>query len=137
MSEPDIRQRLPYRTLLYLCIYKRLKNHVASFRVHTSYNETGINTGAAAIAQAISRRLPTAAARVRSQVTSVGFVVDKVALGQVFSEHFGFLCKFSFHRLLQNHCHIVWGWYNRPNSGRPTKWTQSHPTSKKTEKNCL
>jgi hypothetical protein len=26
----------------------------------------------------------------------VGFVVDKVALEQVFSEHFGFPCQFSF-----------------------------------------
>jgi hypothetical protein len=25
--------------------------------------------------------------------------VDKVALGQVFSEYFGFPCKFSFHQL--------------------------------------
>jgi hypothetical protein len=33
----------------------------------------------------------------------VGFVVDKVALGQVFSEYFGFLCQFSFHRLLHIH----------------------------------
>jgi hypothetical protein len=30
----------------------------------------------------------------------VGFVVDKVALGQVFSECFGFPHQFSFHRLL-------------------------------------
>jgi hypothetical protein len=28
------------------------------------------------------------------------FVVDKVALGQVFSEYFGFPCQFSFHQLL-------------------------------------
>jgi hypothetical protein len=27
----------------------------------------------------------------------VGFVVDKVAMGQVFSEYFGFSCQFSFH----------------------------------------
>jgi hypothetical protein len=27
----------------------------------------------------------------------VGFVVDKVALGKVFSEYFGFPCQFSFH----------------------------------------
>jgi hypothetical protein len=53
-----------------------------------------------AIAQAVSRLLPTAAAWVRSQV---GFVVDKVALGQFFSEYFGFPCQFSFHRLLPNH----------------------------------
>jgi hypothetical protein len=33
----------------------------------------------------------------------VGFVVDKVALGQVFSEYFGFPCQFAFHRLLQIH----------------------------------
>jgi hypothetical protein len=30
----------------------------------------------------------------------VGFVVDKVALGQVLSEYFGFPCQFSFQRLL-------------------------------------
>jgi hypothetical protein len=33
----------------------------------------------------------------------MGFVVDNVALGQVFSEYFGFLCQFSFHRLLHTH----------------------------------
>jgi hypothetical protein len=31
----------------------------------------------------------------------VGFVVDKVALGQVFSEYFGFSCQFEFHQLLK------------------------------------
>jgi hypothetical protein len=29
----------------------------------------------------------------------VGFVVDKVALGQVFSEYFGFSCQSSFHQI--------------------------------------
>jgi hypothetical protein len=33
----------------------------------------------------------------------VGFVVDKVALGQVFSEYFGFPCQLSSHRLLHTH----------------------------------
>jgi hypothetical protein len=33
----------------------------------------------------------------------VGFVMDKVALRQVFSEYFGFPCQFSFHRLLHIH----------------------------------
>jgi hypothetical protein len=33
----------------------------------------------------------------------VGFVVDKVALGQVFSEYFDFSCQFSFHRLFHTH----------------------------------
>jgi hypothetical protein len=36
----------------------------------------------------------------------VGFVVDKVMLGQVFSEYFGFPCKSSFHQLLHNHPHL-------------------------------
>jgi hypothetical protein len=35
----------------------------------------------------------------------VEFVVDKVALGQVFSEYFGFPCQSSLHRLLHNHHH--------------------------------
>jgi hypothetical protein len=35
----------------------------------------------------------------------VGFVVDKVVLGQVFSQYFGFSCQFSFHRLLHIHHH--------------------------------
>jgi hypothetical protein len=34
----------------------------------------------------------------------VGFVVDKAALGRVFSEYFGFLCQ-SFHRFLHYHNH--------------------------------
>jgi hypothetical protein len=39
----------------------------------------------------------------------VGFVVDKVALGQVFSEYFGFPCRSSFHQLLHNHPHLSSG----------------------------
>jgi hypothetical protein len=39
----------------------------------------------------------------------VGFVVDKVALGQVFSEYFGFPFQFSFHRLLHFHHHVSSG----------------------------
>jgi hypothetical protein len=46
-----------------------------------------------AIAQAFSRWLPTVAARVRARVWQVGIVVDKMALGQVFSEYFGFPCQ--------------------------------------------
>jgi hypothetical protein len=55
------------------------------------------------IAQAVSRWLPTAVARVRSQVRSCGILVDKVALGQVFSEYFVFPRQSSFHQLLHNH----------------------------------
>jgi hypothetical protein len=33
----------------------------------------------------------------------VGFVVDKVALGQIFSEYIGFVNRSSFRQLLYNH----------------------------------
>jgi hypothetical protein len=58
-----------------------------------------------AIAQAVSRWLPTVAARIRVRVDHVGFVVDKVALGQHFSEYFGFPCQSSFHQILHHHNH--------------------------------
>jgi hypothetical protein len=57
--------------------------------------------------QAVSRRLSTAAARLRARSDHVGFVVDKAALGQVFPEYYG-SSRQSFHRLLHR------GWYNRP-----------------------
>jgi hypothetical protein len=47
-----------------------------------------------AIAQAISRWLPTAAVRgLRPGLVMWDFVVDKVAPGQVSSEYFGFPCQ--------------------------------------------
>jgi hypothetical protein len=54
--------------------------------------------------EAVSRWLPTAAARVRAPVWQVGFVVDKVVSGQDFSEYFGFSRQnHSFHQLLHHH----------------------------------
>jgi hypothetical protein len=57
-----------------------------------------------AIAQAVSRWLPTASARVRFRAEHVGFVVDIATLGQVFSEYFGFPWQ-SFHQFLHHHNH--------------------------------
>jgi hypothetical protein len=39
----------------------------------------------------------------------VGFVVDKVALGQVFSEYFSFPCQSLFNKLLHNHPYLSLG----------------------------
>jgi hypothetical protein len=63
-----------------------------------------VNQGRA-IAQAVSRWIPTAEARVRDRTQQVGFMMIKVALGQVFSEYFGFPCQSSFYQFLhhQNH----------------------------------
>jgi hypothetical protein len=56
--------------------------------------------------QAVSSSLPTKAALVRIKAQHVVFVVDKVALGQVFSEYFGFPCQSSFHQFLHRHNHL-------------------------------
>jgi hypothetical protein len=59
-----------------------------------------------AIAEAVSRCLPTAAARDHARVWQVGFVVDEMASGQFFSEYFGFPCQnHSFHQLHHHHNH--------------------------------
>jgi hypothetical protein len=69
-----------------------------------------------AIAQVVSRWLPTAAVWGLSLgLVMWDFVVDKVALGQVFSKYFGFPCQSLFHQLLQkSSSSIIWGLYNRP-----------------------
>jgi hypothetical protein len=68
-----------------------------------------------ATAQAVSCWLPTAAALVQTRVWSCGILWwTEVALGQVFSENFGFPCQSTFHLLLHNHLIITRGWHNRP-----------------------
>jgi hypothetical protein len=69
-----------------------------------------------AIAEAVNRWLPTAAARVRARSGQVGFVVDKVAPGEVFSEYFGFTCQ-----VLHNHHHLSSGAGTQSSSGRSTQ----------------
>jgi hypothetical protein len=54
-------------------------------------------------AQAVSHRLPTVRPVFNPMSGHVGFVVDIVALGQVFSEYCGLARKFSFRNLLHIH----------------------------------
>jgi hypothetical protein len=63
--------------------------------VHAIFQERASFNLGRGIAQAVSRRLPRSG--------HVGFVVHKVALGQVFSKYFGFPYHFSSHRLLHTH----------------------------------
>jgi hypothetical protein len=48
-------------------------------------------------------------AQVRIWAEHVGFVADKAALGQVFSEYFGFPNSTNFSIII-----ITQGWHNRP-----------------------
>jgi hypothetical protein len=76
------------------------KNNI-SFSPHI---EQGKNYGRD-IAQAVSRWLPTAAARVRVRVWSSGISGGQSGAGQVFSEYFGFPFQSSFHQILYHHNH--------------------------------
>jgi hypothetical protein len=66
----------------------------------------------------------------------VGFLVDKVALGQVFSEYFGFSCQFSFHRLLHTHHHLPFGagTIGQPVADVPSEFNLTSPQETKKKK---
>jgi hypothetical protein len=81
------------------------------------------------IAKAVSRRLPTAAARFRSQVKLCGICGGRRGTGVRFLRVLRFpLPIFILPTAPHSSPSIIRGWYNRPSSGRRTKWTQSHPT---------
>jgi hypothetical protein len=77
-----------------------------------------------AIAQALVAGFPPR----RPGSVHVGFVVDKVPLGQVFSVLRFSLPIVSPPTAPHSSSSIIRGWYNGPDSGRRTKWTQSHHT---------
>jgi hypothetical protein len=87
------------------------------------------------VAQAVSRWLPTAAARVRFWGKSCGICGGQSHTGV------GFLLVLRLPPAIltapnaqHSSSSIIRGWYNRPNSGRCTKWTQSHPTPRNLKK---
>jgi hypothetical protein len=67
--------------------------------------------------------------------------VDKVAVGPDFSEYFGFLCQFSFHRLLHNHHHhltSVAGTIGQTEADVPSGFSFTPPQeTKKKKKDCV
>jgi hypothetical protein len=70
------------------------------------------------------RWLFTAEDRVQARVWQVGFVVDKVASGQVSSEYFAFPCQDrSFHQLLNHH-------HNHPGQLAESLRRADHPSNK-------
>jgi hypothetical protein len=83
--------------------------------------------GGRTIAQPASRRLPTAAARVRAGIMSSWTCSGQSGTGTRFLRVLRFLLPIIIPPTAP-HSSIIRGWYNRPISGRRIKWTQSHPT---------
>jgi hypothetical protein len=67
------------------------------------------------------------AASVRVRAEHVRFVVDKVALWQVFSEYFG--SPANHHSANFSIIIIIRGWHNTPTGGRSAEWTQLDSTT--------
>jgi hypothetical protein len=95
---------LPYLT--YMSVYTHSHTHtnmVSQNSVTTRlmlFPLLGVVSIGRAIAQAVSRRFPTAAARVRAQIRSCGICGGQSGTGADFPRVFWFPCQFSFHRLL-------------------------------------
>jgi hypothetical protein len=89
-----------------------------------------------AIAQAVSRRLPTATARVQTRVWSCGILWwTKVALGQVFSsENFGLFPLHNLHSICFST--ITRGWHNRPGVAAVPIASQFRIKKKKRVRDC-
>jgi hypothetical protein len=81
-----------------------------------------------AIAQAVSRRFPTAASRVRAHVRSCGICGGQSGTGADFLRVLQFPLPILIPPTAPHSSSIIRGWYNTPIRGRRSKWTQSHPT---------
>jgi hypothetical protein len=84
-----------------------------------------------ALAQAVSFLLLTAAGRFRAQVKSCGVCSGQSSTGAGFLRVLRFPLPVLIPPNAPHSLSIIRGWYNRPISGRCTKWAQSHPTPRK------
>jgi hypothetical protein len=94
--------------------------------------ETAINIRAGrVIAQAVSRRLTTAAARIRARAKPCGIYGGQSGAGAGFLRVLLFPLLIRIQPIAPQSSSIIRSWYNRPNSGRSTKWAQCHAMRKK------
>jgi hypothetical protein len=90
-----------------------------------------------ATAQAVSHQLPITATRVRAQVRSCGICGGQSGAAADFLLVLRFPLPILIPPTAPYSSPIVRGGYNRPFSGRRTKWTQSHPTARNKKKTTL
>jgi hypothetical protein len=114
--------RWSHDRLNYVIIYLHF-----SCRIHLSLRSHCLGR---AIAQTVIRRLPTAAARVRGQIISCGIFGGQSGTGAGFLRVLRFLLPILIPPTAPHSSSIIRSWYNRPVSGRRTKWTRSHPTQR-------
>jgi hypothetical protein len=93
------------------------------------YTDIQLSQGRA-IAEAIRSRFSTSEARVRAQIRSCGICDGLSGIGAGFLRAFRFLLTILIPPTAPHSSSIMRGWYNRPISGRRTKWTQSQPTQR-------
>jgi hypothetical protein len=78
-----------------------------------------------AVTQALSRRFPTAAARVRAHVSSCGLCGGQSVTGAGFLQVILFPLPILIPPTALHSSSIILDWYNSPVSDRRTKWTHS------------
>jgi hypothetical protein len=88
-----------------------------------------------ATAHVVSCRLPTAPARVRARVKSYGIMMDRVALGQILSEHSGFPCHSFIPISASQSSSIIQNWYNRTINDHSNKGLRSTPPPSRNKHN--
>jgi hypothetical protein len=94
-----------------------------------------INKDGRTIAQAVSRRLPTAAAWVRAQVRSCGICGGQSGIGADFLRELRVPLTIPFIPPTAPHSSfIIWDWCNMAIGGQRTMWTQSRPTPRNLKK---
>jgi hypothetical protein len=86
------------------------------------------------VAQAVSCRLPTTAARVRAQVRPCGICGEQSDTGAGFLRLLRFPLPILIPPPASHASSIIRGRYNRQNRVRRAKWTQSDPTPRNKEK---
>jgi hypothetical protein len=89
-----------------------------------------------AIAQAVSHRLPTAAAQVWFQVRSCGICGGQSGTVAGFLRVLRFPLPILIPPTTPHSSSIIRDWYKSPNIGWRTKWTQSHPTPRQKKNYC-